>query len=314
MKCNEFQKEFDGGNALGEAASLHLKNCPNCQRTEREQAHIRQIIGSFKQVEAPKNFNFRVQARIAKAKSSDYKQISFLPWVRYVLPIVLIAAVFALIAIGGFNLFENRNAGQLAANEPQTKQKTNYPDDESKKEIAVVSGETPENSSDSAARSEAAQTIQEPYNKTTKPKTEKIIAENLKKKTLQRKQNAEISQDDSIGSRDSAVRGNSTVILPPNMTGNQTNKNPNDKTKIFTVQEVLSQIGIETAHETRVVKTVRENSLAERSGVETGDIIEAIDGQTLTEKTFGNKTVEGKALTILRDGKKMEINLVSVQN
>ncbi len=313
MKCNEFQKEFDGGNALGKAASLHLKSCPNCQRTEREQAHIRQIIGSFKQVEAPKNFNFRVQARIAEAKSSKYKQSSFLPAFRYALPIALFAVILAFIAVGSFNLFEHRNAAQIAENEPQIKQNATVNEDKPKSDIAE-NEQTPENTFDLAAENETAKAVPERTGQIAKTGIEKVIAKNPQEKNLQRKQVPTVSEDDFIGSRDSAVKGNSTVILPPNMTGDQTNKNPNDKTKIFTVQEVLSQIGIETAHETRIVKTVRENSLAERSGVKTGDIIEAIDGQILTEKTFGNKTVEGKTLTILRDGKKSEINLVSRQN
>lgn len=308
MRCNEFQKEFDGGNALGEAALLHLKECANCRKTKREQNHIWQVIGNFKKVEAPKDFGFRVQARIAQAKSGDYTQNSFLPWLRYVVPILLVGAVFAFIAIGNFNLFDNQNAAQIAANQPQTKQEINLPN-----EKIAVNEQLPENS---AAENETPEVAQKQTNPITKSENEKAIAENLKKKNPRNKPNVNVPEDDFTGSRDSAVKGNSTVILPPNMTGNQTNKNPNDnaKAKTFSVQEVLSQIGIETAGETRTVKTVRENSLAARSGVKTGDIIEAIDGQKLNEELLGNKTVEGKTLTILRDGKKLEINLVSSQN
>ena len=313
MRCNDFQKEFDGGNALSSAAVLHLKECGGCRKIEREQNHIRQMISNFKKIEAPKDFHFRVQARIAKAKSNDYAKTSFLPALRYVLPIGLIAVVLAFVAINGLNLFDNQNAAQVAVNDPQINQQIPLSDNKSGEEIIVADEQTVENTDDLIAENQSPKINEK---QSVKPENNQVAAPMPNKRSSRTKPNVKVPDDGFVGSLDSAVKENPKVILPPNMTGNQSDKTPNEQNeaKIFTVEEVLSQIGIETVSETRVVKTVRENSLAERSGVRKGDVIEAIDGQKITGEPLGNKVFEGKTLTILRDEKQLEINLVNKQN
>ena len=314
MKCKDFQKEFDERNsALSSAAVIHLKECADCRQIERKQTHLWQMISNFKKIEAPKDFDFHVQARIAKAKSGDYTKTSFLPALRYVLPIGLIVTVLAFAAISGFNLFDNQNNTQTAESNLQIKQQISLPDNKSSGEIIVTDGQITEKSDNLVAKNQPPK-ISEKQN--LRPENNGTIAPIPNSKSRQIKLNVKVADDGFAGSLDSAVKENPKVILPPNMTGNQTNKTPNEQNeaKIFTVEEVLSQIGIETVSETRVVKTIRENSLAERSGVRKGDVIEAIDGQKITGEPLGNKVFEGKTLTVLRDKEELEINLVSKQN
>jgi predicted metalloprotease with PDZ domain len=71
------------------------------------------------------------------------------------------------------------------------------------------------------------------------------------------------------------------------------------------------QLGIETVYtgENWKVLSVQESSPAKRSGVKTGDAVEAIDGEKLTDKPLQSKMFEGKKLTVVRDGQKIEISL-----
>ncbi len=74
---------------------------------------------------------------------------------------------------------------------------------------------------------------------------------------------------------------------------------------------MLSEIGIEIVLEDgkHEVKSVTKNSLAERSGVKVGDVVEAIDGKKISDEPFSGRTIKVKTLTVLRGAKKIEIAL-----
>ena len=57
------------------------------------------------------------------------------------------------------------------------------------------------------------------------------------------------------------------------------------------------------------VESVTPDSLAARSGVKTGDVIEAMNDQALTEKTTFNGKYNAKSLRVRRDGTSMQIIL-----
>ncbi len=88
MNCREFLIVFEERSGLTEAATLHLKDCSGCQKTSREQTLVWQMIEDLPRVDAPKNFDFRVKARIADAKPTNF-QPRFFPVLRYVLPLSL---------------------------------------------------------------------------------------------------------------------------------------------------------------------------------------------------------------------------------
>lgn len=78
--------------------------------------------------------------------------------------------------------------------------------------------------------------------------------------------------------------------------------------KGVTAKDVLTFIGVE-ADALWKVGLVKQNSMADRSGLRTGDVIEAINDQTLTEKTvFGNRS-SGKTVRVRRDNKSIQIDL-----
>ena len=162
----------------------------------------------------------------------------------------------------------------------------------------------------------------EPENKNIEEKPELIAVETSpenaiavknpfeKKQTIARKK---LSDDEPLMSRDSAVRQNKKPIFPVGI--NPENIQPqvieNKNINAVSAQEIFKIIGLET--ETKegkvVVKSVKEKSLAEKSNVKTGDIIEAIDKQKLDQENLSPKFRGGKTMTVTRDNKILEIEL-----
>ncbi|MDQ3062111.1 MAG: hypothetical protein M3R14_04510, partial [Acidobacteriota bacterium] len=119
MNCRDFLIEFEERTALTEAAMFHLDDCPSCKKTSREQTRVWQMIDVLPRVDAPNNFDFRVKARIANSKSTDF-QPRFFPVLRFVMPLGVIVLLLGLIAFNT-NYFSGDNAAeQIAVNLPPT--------------------------------------------------------------------------------------------------------------------------------------------------------------------------------------------------
>ena len=76
-------------------------------------------------------------------------------------------------------------------------------------------------------------------------------------------------------------------------------------------ESVFSGMGVKATYTAGgwKVDSVTTNNMAEKAGVRSGDVIEAINGQAVTDKTtFGNKFT-GRSLRVKRDGKSVDINL-----
>lgn len=60
------------------AAANHLRGCVDCREFQRQQAKLRQIIGSLDTVNAPADFDFRLRARLAAdSDRSGFRYWSF---------------------------------------------------------------------------------------------------------------------------------------------------------------------------------------------------------------------------------------------
>ncbi len=73
MNCRNFLKEFEDRAALTETATLHLNDCAGCKKVNDEQTRVWQMIETLPAVDAPKDFDFRLKAQIAKAKSENFQ-------------------------------------------------------------------------------------------------------------------------------------------------------------------------------------------------------------------------------------------------
>ncbi len=120
-----------------------------------------------------------------------------------------------------------------------------------------------------------------------------------------------IESNDGRGSIDFSVRpGN--VSRPRTDVNIRAARNAEfERSATIPVSGVLSDLGIEASAESGkwVVRSIRANSLADRSGLLAGDVIEAIDEKPVAPDTVFVKSAEGKAITVTRKGSRLVIPL-----
>jgi hypothetical protein len=259
----------------------------------RDEARVRELLGSLERVEAPKDFDFKLKARIANAEPNDYKPRLF-PFLRYAAPLGLAILVLALVVLNGL-YSTDVNSIQVAEKTVQNpSENISLPDNSQPKEEFVAAGNpTTANSEKPEAPSFAANTI---------------LAEKSKKPKIQTR-----NADNGGGSKDFSFTPKSP-ILPPGLNPDKQVEIPKDFKNLnsdTSVKDVLSIIGIEASFEKNrwKVNSVKQNSRAERSGVKANDVIEAIDENRLATETISTKNVNGNKLTIVRGGEKLEIKL-----
>jgi hypothetical protein len=265
-----------------------------------DEKKLREICRSLKKIDAPKDFDFKLKARLANAKPADF-QPRFGSAFRYALPALAVILVLGLVAyIGGFRSSDNKSLIVESPLVPQNS--TTLPQN------SAVSSFTP------------PETSRQPDNTAAVPKpdspdiSEKSRPQVAGASTRTRKRDLpKAGKDNFIGSRDSA-------LTQPKVPDFNVLKNPGNLQTVpssnpITVKEILSTNGISADFENGKwkVKSVTANSLGESSGVRENDIIEAIDSQPLSAETVFDKTVKGKTITVMRNGEKTQITLRNKQ-
>ncbi|MDQ3751082.1 MAG: PDZ domain-containing protein [Acidobacteriota bacterium] len=304
MNCRDFLTEFEERKRLTEAATLHLNDCPDCKKTSSEQTRVWQMIDVLPRVDAPNNFDFRVKARIANSKSADF-QPRFFPVLRYVMPLSVVVMLVGLIAFNTTYFSGNQSSEPPTAKNiiESTIVRENMPPNASSTNQLVYAESKDE---------ESAVTFPTVNNKQSTNQNMQFVATKLPSSRQIKTPKSKVEKDSGGGNHVISVR-KVPVYLPKNMDTNQTNtsvSNPEDP-KTINQEQLLSFIGIETVLENakRTVKSVTKNSLAERSGVKVGDVIEAIDGKKISGEPKRSKAVALKNLTVLRGANKIEIPL-----
>jgi len=306
MNCREFLNEFEERNVLTETATLHLKTCPGCKKTSGEQIRVWQMIDGLNQVSAPKDFDFRVKARIANAQPADY-QPKFFPFLRYVMPLGVIALLFGVIAFNA-NYFTGDNTPQMTQNiSPTSIEQATVPNDSS------IGGQLVAANTQSFTEKKPAATIEKKPSVNFPTTAPPLTAERKNDKTVPVEPPTVMPKERirDGGSRDIAV-SRPRVKLPAGIPIQSVETSPNDDNyKSLTDEQILSETGVEITlqNQYRVVKSVKQNSLAERSGVKVGDVIEALDGRKISDKPMRFKTSELKKIRVLRGTEKIEISL-----
>jgi len=277
-----------------------------------EDEKLSRLIGSLKRVEAPKDFDFHLKARIANAKPSEF-QPRFMPVLRYVLPLSVAVFILAFIIFNGAFFVDNQSAPMVAENNsPAPVQAQILPNADLPFAPQVETGsavlQKPENGTpvEIAIPSKSA-----PKNKeTVVANKSQLIAVKSEKTTTNVLPKAD-EPEDSGNSRVSASTG--TKVITPQ--GINLNKPAEQAPEIenqgsFSIGQVLSQFfGVETLSENGKlkVKAVKGKSIGDASGVKAGDIIEAIDGAKISETPLNSKTIEVKKITVQRGTETIEI-------
>ncbi|CAN5615910.1 hypothetical protein BH20ACI4_BH20ACI4_05100 [soil metagenome] len=280
----------------------NLKNNLNGQEIlSADEQKISSLISGLEKVSAPKNFDFRLKARISAAKDGG-SQTSVWRTLRFALPLTatVIIAAFVMIQGGLFSPAENQPS---VVENPQREIPANSNGFVPNNQIVQTSNSSSEENKPEGQIPDSFVREPNPINITT--------TKNPVKK--QNKIQTDFApKEDSISSKDLTVSPSNINILPKGIPGNTApgNKEFNQNNSV-SAQEVLNFIGVETEPDGNKlrVKSVKENSLAGRSGVQTGDIVEAIDEQKLDEKNLSPKFKGGKTITVSRDNKVLVIEL-----
>lgn len=244
-----------------------------------EQA-ISQLIGTLKRIEAPKDFDFRVNARIAAGKPVDRK-VSWLPaLVRYAVPLGL------LLVVGGyFGL--NAIYSPQAADVPVVA--------ETKAQPAPIAVAPP------VITAPVNESVVSPANQTVAVKTESAPPSMVNKTVIREPVKKTGSPDKSTerggGSIDSASRD--IKIITPRDANTNTSVQPGSNASVpiptLSTSEILARLGVRMGSGGKV-ESVAPGSAASRSGLKAGDIIESVGGQ-------------GKSLRVRRDGKTVLVGI-----
>jgi len=244
---------------------------------------VRSLLGELKRVEAPGDFDFRVKARIASGRPAE-RSASWLPaMARVAVPLAL------LLVIGGFfgynALYPTNNVAVAPVVETQSV--LPVPD---RKPVELA----PAPSNDVVAKVNESKPVVTDSTVITKPTEKRIVAAGPANKLP------------GGGSVDRASRI-STTIRPkdpdPNHVGLPKGM---DGAAGVSARDILSRIGAGVDASGKV-GSVKQNSIADRSGLKAGDVVEAIDGQNVNEKTTFNST--GKSVRIRRGGTSLQIDL-----
>lgn len=263
-----------------------------------DEQQISRLVGGLDKVSAPRDFDFRLKARIESAGEKGNYHNPVRQTLRYVLApaAAVIAAAFVLFQTGFFTPQKNQPNNIASAN-MNRQMPVN-------RENSAASNKVPENSNPSIIENKDKNSLSNSLVADSKP-TNQIP----KKKTNPPKNR---QKDNFTGFKDIALSPSNTRgpkgINPEKKSPDM--KNFEQKVSI-SAKEILNQFGIEIelAGENLKVKSVKESSVADRSGVKTGDIVEAIDDQKLDQGNLSPKFKGGKSITVLRENKLLKIEL-----
>jgi hypothetical protein len=252
---------------------------------------VQQMLGGLKRVEAPKDFDFRLKARIKSADPDKLKR-GWFPLLRYAAPLALAVVVLAVLAANGLYSTDGNAVQVVERADRNPVENVDQPGVPQPKETTVAVSVSP------APVVENPPANSQTTNKKDLPALPKEpeLAANAEKHKNDKPQ----IDNNGGGSRDDAQK-NANVLLPKGIGRNNS----------VQVKDVLSIIGIDadfSGSQWRV-RSVGENSIAGNAGVKAGDVITAFDGNSLAGETIpSSKTINGN-LTIVRGGEKMEIKL-----
>ena len=246
---------------------------------------VRSLLSGLIRVEAPGDFDFHVKARIASGRPVD-RAASWLPaTARLVVPLAL------LLVIGGFFGYNALYPTNNVAVAPVVEMQSVIPVPDVKPPAPV-----------SAPPNDVVAKVNE-----IKPAvTDRIVtAKPTEKRIMLGRQS---HTEPGGGSKEfSSGISKSLTRKDPDPNGKGSSNNIEIDTGA-SAKDILSVMGI-VADSSWKIGLVRPNSRAARSGLKAGDLIEAIDGQNLTEKsTFENKSA-GKSVRVRRGGTSVQIDL-----
>lgn len=256
---------------------------------------IAEMLSSLKRVDAPGDFNAHVRARIARGQSlstnSSAPNLSRIG--------ASVAAAIVLV-VGGYFVFTSINTGQ---NDATTVAET-WP--------AQPQPNIEPPASNSQADDTASQTVEGSGSEARADNESPNTSGEAPRRGATSGPNVNSESDRPGGSVDSAAPAAPKPIRPPGFDPDSkvptsaTGVDPNARTNISSIFNVIGIKASWTKGGWRV-NSVSANNIAERSGIRAGDVIEAINGERVGERTTFAARFDGKSVRVRRDGASVEI-------
>ena len=251
-------------------------------RAGLDEHKISELLGGLERVEAPKDFDFQLKARIANARADDYRPAGLFQVLKYAVPLALLLIVGAGILLTSSN---NNSIAPIVGMEKGPEIPT-----------APFQPSTDEGSTLDVA---ASTPMQDPR----VDRDEKDGGRHLMARDTQG-----ASQG---GSRDSHPR---RTVDPVMTSSNSADKALTaDRTitpvKRLSAKDALKLIGVDADFENRgwKVRSVKANEAAGQLGVRPGDIIKTIDGNPIGERTEFVDGIKLSRMQVERGGATVEL-------
>ena len=259
-----------------------------------DETKVRELLGGMKRVGAPKDFGFKVQARIANAKPEAYRETAG-SWVflRYAAPLALVLVVTSAFVISGIYRVDDNSLPAVAEiQNPAPQTPVASINAEKDGDIPIPGIKDPQGNTNS---------------ETVKKPGEELRADVPRKPLGNSPKDAENTGGGSFveGSKEPPkffeIPGAASRPAPDNI------ESPGQ----IPVEQILKIVGISATFSDQGwrVNSVATQSLSERSGIKRGDLIEAINGQPVTQGTKFSRSFNGQSLTVKRGGEVLNIAL-----
>lgn len=238
---------------------------------DTEERRVSQMLSELKRVEAPKDFDFHLKARIANARPADVQTASLFPILKYAAPLALFllagAGVLFFGSLGG-------NVRQAAVSTPETPLSTSAP--------VITEAPAVQNSIDIASNRQTRQDSAPVPPSNTRIDTEdrRVVRTTETPRTGGfRDFTSSPSPRFPRNSADKAVRVSDPALTPKDMS-----------TAPIDMREVFRRLDVEADFENNSwkVRSVKPNGVADQIGVKTGDSLKEIDGTPVGENTRFN--------------------------
>ncbi len=299
-----------------------LKNkSENTETLGADDEKLRRLLGSLKRVEAPKNFDFKLKARIAGGQPQNYRKPIFAPVLRYVLPLCVVVMLAAFVAFNMSSATDNQDVA-TSAGKIQPPQNAATPVDQTSTS-PVPSGIVPAAIAATNAASEAVNQTESRQIPVALPSSPKFAAERNETKFVAAKIPAGKSARNNInqtkpsvdggfeGTRDITQKIDEPLQLKGINPAAQKTNADNFARGSISLRGILAEIGIEAdvVEKNWTILSVKSETPAMRSGLKSGDIIQSIDDKNLSPEIETVQSFTGKTFRITRGGKLMIIEL-----
>lgn len=285
----------------------NLKNNPDKEEIlSLDERRISDLVGRLEKVPAPKDFDFRLKARIAAVRENGGVKASGWRALRYALPLTatLVIAAFIMIQAGLFSPASETTLDNFVAESVENRQPSDEP-------------EPPASNREVARTTNTAVPVDQPAAPDVPVGKSKTVNDLTARRNPVQKQvrldPKPSPTEEPLSSKDFTVRPSNVQIMPEGLTPQPAIPENKDLKTDDSVSAlgVLQILGVETVEEGAKlrVKAVRENSLAGRSGVKPGDVIEAIDEQKIDRENRLLKLGGGRTMTVTRDGRILKLEL-----